>query len=327
MKKKLSLSFFLVVFSALSSFAQLDLFDEAYAFYPLGNDVLDYSGNNFHFSSSNVSTVDGYYANPNGSSLFNGVNSMITRPALDLEDTIAIAGWYFSTNSLQNCNLFYNGNSGSNGYGVFLKKPFTTYGLGSKIVVVQGGISENVLDTSYSMPLNQWTHVALVVRNTYFELYINGLLRGSGIRPFNQPQGEFSVGMNSQQLNGGFPSFFGRIDDVVVYKRNTDANWIYRLYTEGLTTRTNKFEIPQNEISVTTQTGGIMNINASLDISEFKIIDITGKVIPAKIEKTDQVGGYNNYRVTPTQLLSGLVTLQAYGHNQFFTKKLVLNGK
>lgn len=221
------------------SLAQLDLLDDAFLFYPFDGDCNDYSGNGYHAVGQNLTPDTGYYGLPNTCFLHSGTSSQINRPFLNLEDTIALAGWFYSNSDFQNSNLIYNGNSGTDGYGLFIKKPFTTFGLGNKIVVVQGGLSENIVDTTFSMPLNQWVHLALIIRQNYFELYVNGQFQGSGIRPFNPPSSTFSIGMNPEQLAGGFPAFKGRIDDVVAYKKNLDAQYVARLYNVGFITHNN----------------------------------------------------------------------------------------
>ena len=165
-------------------------------------------GRTFHAVGQELTPATGYDMVPDGCFLHNGATSRINRPHLVLGDTLTLAGWFYSTNNLQNSNLIYNGHSGSNGYGLFIKKAFTTYGLGNQIVVVQGGLSQDILDTSFHLPLFQWTHIAFVVRKNNFELYINGEFRGSGNRPFNTPDGTFQRWNEPGTTGGRIPSVF-----------------------------------------------------------------------------------------------------------------------
>lgn len=238
MKTKIISFLFLLFFTVNSSFGQLELFDEVYLWYPFNGDCNDYSGNDLHAVGQNLTSATGYDATPDGCFLHNGTSSRINRPHLELGDTLTLAGWFYSTSDLQNSNLIYNGHSGTNGYGLFIKKAFTTHGLGNQIVVVQGGLSENILDTAFHLPLFEWTHIAFVVRKNYFELYINGEFKGSGVRPFNTPDGTFSVGMNPEQQAGGFPAFFGMIDEVAIFKKSLDPPAVLRLFNEGIATVT-----------------------------------------------------------------------------------------
>jgi hypothetical protein len=277
MKKLVFLSFTIILCVSLPrySFAQLDLLDEAFLFYPFDGNCEDISGNNYHATGQNLMSDTGYTGIPNSCFRHNGTSSMISRPFLNLEDTIALAGWFYSTSDFQNSSLIYNGNSGMNGYGLFMKQPFTTFGLGRKIVVVQGGISENIVDTSFNMPKNQWVHLALVIRNTYFELYINGLFRGSGVRPFNPPSSSFSIGMNPEQQAGGFPAFSGKIDDVVAYKRNVDAQFIGRIFNEGFLTHNNLISGREDVLVFPNPSSGNFNIKGN-NISDVQIFNALG---------------------------------------------------
>lgn len=238
MKTKFTSILVSLFFVTSSSFAQLELFDQVYLWYPFNGDCNDYSGNDLHAVGQNLTSATGYDSTLDGCFFHNGTTSRINRPHLELGDTLTLSGWFYSTNDLQNSNLIYNGNSGFNGYGLFIKKAFTTYGLGNQIVVVQGGLSQDILDTSYHLPLFEWTHIAFVVRKNDFELYINGEFKGSGTRPFNTPDGTFSVGMNPEQQAGGFPAFFGMIDEVAIFKKGLDAPTVLRLFNEGVTTVT-----------------------------------------------------------------------------------------
>ena len=277
--------FILFGFSAIllilpkSSFAQLDLLDEAFLFYPFDGNCEDISGNNYHATGFNITPDTGYTGFANTCFRHNGTTSKINRPFLNLEDTIALAGWFYSASDFQNSSLIYNGHSGMNGYGLFIKKPFTTFGLGRKIVVVQGGIAENIVDTSFNMPINQWVHLALVIRKNNFELYINGIFRGAGVRPFNPPTSTFSVGMNPEQQAGGFPAFFGKIDDVVAYKRNVDAQFIGRLFNEGFITHNNDQISGKEEVVVfPNPSSGKLNIQGKA-ISEVQILNALGQEV------------------------------------------------
>lgn len=314
----LSLSFFCL---CIPSIAQLDLLDEAFLFYPFNGDCDDYSGNFRHAVGINVVPDTGFDGIPLACYMHNGTSSRINRPHLNLEDTMAFAGWFYSTSNFQNSCLIYNGHSGENGYGIFIKKPFTTYGLGNKIVVVQGGLSENIVDTTFSMPLNEWVHIGMVVKGSYFELYVNGIFHGSGVRPFNPPNGTFSVGMNPEQQAGGFPAFYGRIDEVVVYKKNCDATWMARVYNEGVTTHTSdpfttrKVEIYPNPVRDKLFIDGE-------EISRLQIIDSKGASVSSLVKWAKNPNGAE---VNISELKSGIYRIILEAKSGPITRQISVN--
>jgi hypothetical protein len=127
------------------------------------------------------------------------------------------------------------------------------------------------------MPLNQWVHLALIIRKNYFELYVNGLFQGSGIRPFNSPSSTFSVGMNPEQQAGGFPAFKGKIDDVVAYKRNLDAQFVAKLYNVGFITHNNELITNKDDVMVfPNPTAGKINLEGE-EISEVQVKNSLGQ--------------------------------------------------
>jgi hypothetical protein len=123
-----------------------------------------------------------------------------------------------------------------------------------------------------------------MIRGSNFELYVNGQLQGAGFRPFNPPTSTFSVGMNPQQLAGGFPAFFGKIDDVVAFKKNLEPTFIARLFSEGLTTHSNPLISDKNSFKIyPNPSNGKFSIEGK-EIKEVKIFNLEGKDLSSSID-------------------------------------------
>lgn len=238
MNKLLSASFLLLTFFSSSVSAQQTFWNKIFLYYPLNGNTLDYSGNNFHGNSTSLDYDTGIFNDQYGAAKLNGVNSHIYRQFLNLPDSSSLTGWYYSESDSQSTALIYNGNTGLNGYGVFIKKPFGTVQsgyLGKKIFLVQGGISENTFNGIYNCPKNQWVHLALVRRSQIFELYIDGIFQTSGIINANPPTSNFCLGSSPEHIQAGYPSFLGKIDEVILFNTALLPQEVQLVYNANLT--------------------------------------------------------------------------------------------
>ncbi len=82
-----------------------------------------------------------------------------------------------------------------------------------------------------SVEVNSWTHVAAVWTGTHSKIYVNGQLTQTvdftGLQP---PSAGFRLQIGAL---GFHESFFGKIDDVMIYDYNLDDNAILELYNEN----------------------------------------------------------------------------------------------
>jgi hypothetical protein len=100
--------------------------------------------------------------------------------------------------------LAYNGNSAANGWGLYL--------LGDTVCALYGGIT---LSGSIEVPLNAWTHVALVCASGVATLYTNGIACSSQTITPAPPSGAFALGVQAQSLSAEF--YDGYLDEVRVF--------------------------------------------------------------------------------------------------------------
>ncbi len=103
--------------------------------------------------------------------------------------------------------LFYNGNSSTSGYGVFLDA-----GNSYNLAILFGGV--NVSNTSARLLPNRWQHIALIGTGGYWYLYLDGNSVGFTYQPAATPSDSFSVGANQS----GGETFGGSIDEVRFWK-------------------------------------------------------------------------------------------------------------
>lgn len=119
-------------------------------------------------------------------------------------DNLTIEGWFYATTiSGSNRFLFYNGNTSLNGYGVYISSS-------GELIGILGGNA--LLSSGYTMPANEWVHIAFTRESGIWKLYVDGLLvtlTNNTSVPIT-PSGSFSIGAN------GFGSerFVGSVDEV-----------------------------------------------------------------------------------------------------------------
>lgn len=238
MAKPITLIFLFITIISSSALSQLTFWNELFLYYPLNGNTLDYSGFNNHGNPTSISYTTGVFSDQEGAAQFDGTNSFISRQFFNLSDSCTLSGWFYSESDSQSTALIYNGHTGLNGFGVFIKKPFGTMQTGyygKKVVLVQGGVSENTFNGAYNFPMNQWIHLALVRRNQFFELYLNGEYQTAGIIDANTPTNNFCLGSTPEHIQNGFPSFLGKIDEVMLFKSALSQQDVQKVYLSNLT--------------------------------------------------------------------------------------------
>lgn len=266
-----------------TAFGQLTFWNTIFLHYPLNGNTLDYSGFNNHGNTNEVEYGTGIYSDSNGAAKLNGTNSYIYRQFLNLPDSSTLSGWFYSESDSQATALIYNGNTGSNGYGVFMKKPFgnmTTGYFGKKVVLVQGGITENTFNGQYDFPKNQWIHLALVRRGQIFELYLNGEFQTTGLINANPPTSNFCLGSSPEHIQAGYPSFHGKIDEVMLFKSALQPQDVQKVFQANLTTNL-KLESIEKSITIYPNPANqqTVQINSDIKIKHITVHNYLGTVV------------------------------------------------
>jgi gliding motility-associated-like protein len=144
-----------------------------------------------------------------GSALnMDGINDRITAPVFNTQtlNTTMQAKVFWSGNSL-NQMVVYNGNSSTNGYGIYI-------GAAGTPSVLFGSI--NYYSANYTLTPNVWTSLTAVLKNGTGEFYVNGVMTNSFSASPNTPNASFNIGCNSI----GSEIFNGSIDEVLLWNRS-----------------------------------------------------------------------------------------------------------
>jgi len=106
-------------------------------------------------------------ANPPAALNFSGATDWVTTNTLLLSGTtnVTMEGWVNWQGGNGNQQIFYNGNSCCTGYGLYTQN--------GQLNVLYGGVAFNA--TSVNLPINTWTHLALVNDGTNWIVYMNGV--------------------------------------------------------------------------------------------------------------------------------------------------------
>lgn len=119
---------------------------------------------------------------------------------------VTMEGWIYHNGGTGTDHVVMsNGLAGGNGYTFFINT-------GHTLIIVMGGVGS--FNTGISVPVNQWTHYALVIGSAGFTVYENGVNRYSTSSLPNTPTGSFVLGYNN---NFGGQPFDGSIDEVRIW--------------------------------------------------------------------------------------------------------------
>ncbi|MFN0027846.1 MAG: LamG-like jellyroll fold domain-containing protein [Acidimicrobiales bacterium] len=170
-------------------------------------------------------------ADANTAPSFDGVNDTATRTPVvttTLGD-VSLEAWAYRTASSTFGAILYNGNSGTNGYGIILNNG--SCGGGDKITILLGGISCAATGSSVSMPAATWVHIVAVRQSGTWTLYINGVASGTGTTAPAAPNGTTTIG------GTGTSYFGGKVDEAAIYTRALTATEIESHFQYGLATQ------------------------------------------------------------------------------------------
>ncbi|EMY71525.1 LamG-like jellyroll fold domain-containing protein [Leptospira vanthielii] len=161
----------------------------------------------------------------NGAYEFDGSGDLIQSTANiapQISDNLTISAWVYpaGTDSAATQFIFYNGQGGSNGYGL----AFESVGTSRRLYVSLGAVGPSGY-TTMRLPLNQWSHVVLRRSNPNWQIYINGkpdsiVFTTNPILPANT----FKVG---DAGNGNY--FKGKISDIRFFNGALDNDSIQKL--------------------------------------------------------------------------------------------------
>lgn len=189
------------------------------ACYPLRSSTyMEESGNALHPAFiKNVTYTTDRLSNPSSAALFNGTNSIATRPViLAAEDSVTIMGWVYSNFNGQNTPLIFLGdNTNGNGYGITLDNCAASGGTNLSIKVGNNWICA----ASAKLSPITWTHVAMTKAGDTYTFFINGVQAYTGTQTSPTVSGVLMMG-GSPYSNSAFN---GRLDDVRLFNKALSA--------------------------------------------------------------------------------------------------------
>ncbi|MGA2175740.1 MAG: LamG-like jellyroll fold domain-containing protein, partial [Verrucomicrobiota bacterium] len=120
-----------------------------------------------------------------------------------LRTNFGVELWVNPATATGSQSIFYNGDSGASGWGLYVS--------GNTFTGLFGGVS--FIFGSVTFTPGTWNHVALVESDTVATLYVNGAVSGTLPRTPASPAGQITVGAN----HGGTENFSGLIDEIRVF--------------------------------------------------------------------------------------------------------------
>ena len=120
---------------------------------------------------------------------------------------VGIDAWIYPTANNIIATIAYNGNSGSNGFGLYQFNGGTGV---ATVIALLGGVT---LGPSVDIPLNAWSEVTQVVQGGLDQIYLNGVLAGQQTKTANALDGSSFLGIGGH----GGEYFQGNIDEVRIF--------------------------------------------------------------------------------------------------------------
>ncbi|WP_063891781.1 family 20 glycosylhydrolase [Paenibacillus sp. Soil787] len=164
---------------------------------------------------------------------------------------------------------------------------------------------------TYSIPSNQWTHLAFVGTSTGTALYANGVLKGTITGKMNGPMS--LVGVEAQPGTGLKTSYFkGSLDELKIFNRALSASQIVAL-TKSPTATLSSINVNGSALNGFTETNTDYNVILPSGTTTVPTVEVT---------KTD-----NNASavVTAAAALPGTTTIKVTAENGTTTKTYNVN--
>jgi hypothetical protein len=201
------------------------------AYYPFNGNANDESGNGNNGAVNGATLSADRFGIANKAYSFDGVSSFIDLSNNNLNNqgnsSRTVACWINPTSNSNPCmNFFSSGNgvtgstSSNNGKTFNLRLNIVssslTYNLGFMGYGVTGYDYDPLNGTS--IPINEWTHVAVTFSENTITLYVNGIKGGSGIVSLNTTGNSNYIGRSNH--TDAYNYFNGNIDEVRLYNRS-----------------------------------------------------------------------------------------------------------
>ena len=163
--------------------------------------------------------------------------------------------------------------------------------------------SVNSICTSSNLPLNNWIHIAFTFNGNVIKNYVNGILTNTlltnNLNLNTNGNSGISIGV-SDQANGHWGPFDGKIDDIGIWNRALTACEINQLYTSSISTIS--IQASSNTICVG-QTASL-NVTGANTYTWSTNQNTAGITLTPSISTNYSVIGTNSAGCTPTAAIN-----------------------
>ncbi len=324
--------------------AQVNLDSGLVAYYPLNGNANDESGNGNHGTVMGGILTTDRFGNDSSAYSFDGINDII-----DLGDAFndvlvpfSISLWVFKDQIgpwLQGLISSDNPpNIGGNYYGFWLTMVGSDGNPTISVNYGDGGPAgpngRRSMTTVTSVPLNEWVHLAIIVRGaTDMSIYYNafdvgGIYSGTG---GDMVHNDWLANMGKITNSFTHVYFNGVMDDIRIYDRALTPEEVDSLFNEQPITSIDiassnlpdQYELRQNYPNPFNPTTKILYSIPKSSFVKLKIYDISGREVQALVSQFQTAGSYSiDFNVG--QLSSGIYTYRLQAGSFTATKKMMV---
>lgn len=272
--------------SQSSSYAAVVLSDSPVAYWRLGETsgttAVDSSGNGLdsvYFNGVGLGAPGAIAGDSNSAATLDGFDDRIERAPVTTQLTaVTLEAWVYWSGCCDAAGgplTLYNGESGSNGYGLQISSGGgSSCGPANQLFVLLGGVTCDAAGAGGAIPLNSWTHVAATRTSAnVWAIYVNGDKRTerSGASPNPITSGATTIADHSGG-GGGDGALQGRVDEVAVYTSALTPTRIRAHYEAGI----GAASTPPPEQSTGTCNGSGTHANTGTACVEDPVNSLTG---------------------------------------------------
>lgn len=192
--------------------------------YPFDGNAMDATGNGHDGIVEGASLAPDRFGAPQSAYSFDGVNDRIRVPHdadLNFEGDFTMAAWVL-TDALTTANNFVVAkgvNTSVHEYGLYFQN-----GENEASMSVNNAAASNLnLSSSFAVPTDEWTHVAIVAESDTLKLYINGEGIAERVYTYASTTEDMFFGFLSPQY------YFGSIDEIYLFDRALAAGEVREL--------------------------------------------------------------------------------------------------
>lgn len=265
-------------------------------YYPFDMDVLDYSGNDYHGNSNSISYSSGFNINSDYSVDFSLSDSYINYG--DVDD--------FEGSDVFSVSFWMNGDSTGGGVGSEVLPIMTDWFTSTLpdscswgLFIIDDSLQFNVSDGvsfdqsrfNLSLQSDVWQHHVLTFNQGVVKYYVDGLfisadtLNTSTIHDSNT---HFKIGDWRSQDLAGYLTFYGFLDEVLLYRRELSGEEVILIYQDY--TSFASFSNKQDHVLKVypVPASSVLNIQFDGVVESFQLFSVNGSLIK-QFETTSNV--------------------------------------